>query len=317
MTFRANTPNRQAACRAAYLAHTRTVMGGLTEAHRLFTRDRALLPRDDMQILEHIHLGLAVCLGGECAESTLQLLDTEILDPEELEEIIDRRLIRVARYQAENEQAMRRRAAALEAAAGAEPARPAHNPAPGRPPKSRAGAKPVSQTRSRPPRPSSGAAGAPLRLAASTPAAPFARTDDPETHDARAQPPRALRPSRPKAATSVPSALPAKLPPGQRPGQRPGQLPGSPPVLMPALGPVLGPVLVPASPPVLPPVLPQDPAQAVEACLAFRAKRQPSPGKPLHSPDHAAHKPALMEPNPFPSLYDRVVQALAKTGSDR
>ena len=121
---RQDAPDRAAACRKAYLAHTRTGLGGLTEAHRLFTRDRCLLPRDDREALDQIQLGLGTLLGGECPASTLQLLDSEILEPEEVEAIIAHRHARAAQYLAENQTALQTQEAAFEAQPPKAPAAP-------------------------------------------------------------------------------------------------------------------------------------------------------------------------------------------------
>jgi AcrR family transcriptional regulator len=203
-----SAPDRPAACRAAYLAHTRTAWGGLTEAHRLFVRDRACLPPDDRAALERIHLGLGHFLGGESDVSTIQLLDTEILEAEEIEEIIAGRMLRAARYAALSHADTRGRAAAPEAP----------------PPE----AKP-------------------------TPAASLPAEPEPEP-----------------AADPDPEPLPATLP--------------------------------------------DDPAEAVAACLALLPRLGPSREKPLHRAPRPPDRPRVPEPNPFPSLYERVLQDLARAG---
>ena len=82
------TARRAAACRAAYLAHTRTPMGGLTQTHLLFTRDRFSLPPEDLARLDAIHLSLGEELGGLSAQDVLSLLDSPVLEPDEIESLL-------------------------------------------------------------------------------------------------------------------------------------------------------------------------------------------------------------------------------------
>ena len=90
------TARRAAACRAAYLAHTRTPMGGLTQTHLLFTRDRFSLPPEDLARLNSIHLSLGEELGGLSAQDVLSLLDSPVLEPDEIESLLAARAARAA-----------------------------------------------------------------------------------------------------------------------------------------------------------------------------------------------------------------------------
>ena len=89
-------PDQAAACRAAYLAHTRTPLGGLTEQHLLFTRDRFRLPQEDLGRLNAIHLSLGEHLGGLSPQDVLSLLDSPVLEPAEIEDLITSRAARFA-----------------------------------------------------------------------------------------------------------------------------------------------------------------------------------------------------------------------------
>ena len=89
-------PDYEAACRAAYLAHTRTPIGGLTEPHLLFTRDRFRLPPEDRDRLDAIHLNLGAQLGGLSPQDVLSLLDCPAIEPAEIETLIASRAARFA-----------------------------------------------------------------------------------------------------------------------------------------------------------------------------------------------------------------------------
>jgi AcrR family transcriptional regulator len=89
-------PDRAAACRAAYLAYTRTPVGGLTQEHLLFTRDRFSLPPEDRARLEAIHLSLGEELGGLSAQDVLSLLDCPVLEQAEIEGLLATRAARAA-----------------------------------------------------------------------------------------------------------------------------------------------------------------------------------------------------------------------------
>ena len=67
--------DKQAARRGAYLAHTRTGLGGLTEAHLLLVRDRHLLPLADLERIEAIRANLATLLTADHAGAVIDLLD--------------------------------------------------------------------------------------------------------------------------------------------------------------------------------------------------------------------------------------------------
>ena len=78
-------PDRPQKMRAAYLAHTRTVLGGYTEAHLLLVRDRHLLPADLLTNIEAIRHDLGDILAYGHAGLVLDLLDNRYLDPARLE----------------------------------------------------------------------------------------------------------------------------------------------------------------------------------------------------------------------------------------
>jgi AcrR family transcriptional regulator len=80
-----DVPDRQKARRAAYLAATRTPLGGFTEAHLLLVRDCHLLPDDERIPLEEIRHGLGVLLAGEQAAFAFLLLDAPFLTAAEIE----------------------------------------------------------------------------------------------------------------------------------------------------------------------------------------------------------------------------------------
>ena len=67
--------HRQGTARAAYLAATRTVLGGHTEAHLLLLRERYHLPPDLLDTIEQTRAGLGEILAGEFATEALGLLD--------------------------------------------------------------------------------------------------------------------------------------------------------------------------------------------------------------------------------------------------
>ena len=78
-------PDRPAALRAAYLAATRSVMGGLTEAHLLLVRDRGLLPQDERDPVEDTLQGLACVLAGDLGPQILHLLDSPLFNARQIE----------------------------------------------------------------------------------------------------------------------------------------------------------------------------------------------------------------------------------------
>jgi AcrR family transcriptional regulator len=71
--------------RAAYLAATRTALGGLTEAHLLLVRDRHLLPADLRSAIEAFRHDIARLVAGPLAEKALTLLDSPAWTEEEIE----------------------------------------------------------------------------------------------------------------------------------------------------------------------------------------------------------------------------------------
>ncbi len=71
--------------RAAYLAMTRSSLGGLTEAHLLLVRDRQTLPPDLLDEVERRRTGLGERLAGTDAVIALNLLDMAELSPHQIE----------------------------------------------------------------------------------------------------------------------------------------------------------------------------------------------------------------------------------------
>ena len=71
--------------RAAYLAATRTVLGGLTEAHLLLVRDRHLLPADLRPNIEGFRHDIAQMVAGPQAAKALTILDSPDWSPEDIE----------------------------------------------------------------------------------------------------------------------------------------------------------------------------------------------------------------------------------------
>src|SRR5271170_909211 len=71
--------------RAAYLSYTRTPRGGLTEAHRLYVRDRHTLPEDELESIELTRAGIGRALASDLAEEALILLDAQNLDATRIE----------------------------------------------------------------------------------------------------------------------------------------------------------------------------------------------------------------------------------------
>jgi AcrR family transcriptional regulator len=84
-----DTPNRQAAVRAAYLAVTRTQIGYLTQAHLLLIRDSHLLPADLFEHVERLRIGLASSLAPyEHGPAALGLLDSIHIRNDQIEAAI-------------------------------------------------------------------------------------------------------------------------------------------------------------------------------------------------------------------------------------
>lgn len=82
---RADDPDRYHKRRAAYLAYTRTPLGGLTEAHLLLVRDRHTLPPDERDGIEDIRRGIGELLTDDLVEEAFALLDLPYLDPARVE----------------------------------------------------------------------------------------------------------------------------------------------------------------------------------------------------------------------------------------
>jgi AcrR family transcriptional regulator len=78
-TVNPDDPDRFRKRRAAYLAYTRTPLGGLTHAHLLLVRDLKLLPADERDGIEQTLIGLGECLlppeDALQAQTVLGLLD--------------------------------------------------------------------------------------------------------------------------------------------------------------------------------------------------------------------------------------------------
>jgi AcrR family transcriptional regulator len=88
--------DKHAARRAAYLAHTRTPLGGLTEAHLLLVRDRHLLPLDDLERIEQIRANLATMMSGEHASAVIELLDMPTMGLADIDAILAARAAHAA-----------------------------------------------------------------------------------------------------------------------------------------------------------------------------------------------------------------------------
>jgi AcrR family transcriptional regulator len=85
---RADDPHRLAKRRAAYVAYTRTPMGGLSEAHLLLVRDLHTLPPDEREGLELIRYELGECLTDGSVEDAFLFLDAPLLTPARIESYI-------------------------------------------------------------------------------------------------------------------------------------------------------------------------------------------------------------------------------------
>jgi AcrR family transcriptional regulator len=74
--------------RAAYLAATRTILGGLTEAHLLLVRDRHLLPEDLLPHIEGFRNDIAHLVAGPDGRKILALLDSPEWTPDDIEALL-------------------------------------------------------------------------------------------------------------------------------------------------------------------------------------------------------------------------------------
>ena len=83
-----DAPDRPQKMRAAYLAHTRTILGGYTEAHLLLVRDRHLLPAELLTSIDFIRHNLGDILAYGHAEEALDLLDSRYLSASRIEEFV-------------------------------------------------------------------------------------------------------------------------------------------------------------------------------------------------------------------------------------
>ncbi len=88
--------DKHAARRSAYLAHTRTPLGGLTEAHLLLVRDRHLLPQADLDLIEDVRANLATLLNGEHAQAVIDLLDMPTMGLADIDAILAARTAHAA-----------------------------------------------------------------------------------------------------------------------------------------------------------------------------------------------------------------------------
>jgi hypothetical protein len=77
--------DRQAARRAAYLAATRSPLGGLTETHMLLAHHHKCLPPDLREPIEQLRASLGEALAGDHAEAAFRLLDAPEFSPAEIE----------------------------------------------------------------------------------------------------------------------------------------------------------------------------------------------------------------------------------------
>ncbi len=80
--------DRHAARRRAYLAHTRTPLGGLTEAHLILVRDRHLLPQTDRDRIETIRANLANLMAADHAGTVMELLDMPTMDLADIDAVL-------------------------------------------------------------------------------------------------------------------------------------------------------------------------------------------------------------------------------------
>jgi len=80
-----NAPDRDRKRRAAYIAFTRTPMGGLTPDHILLVRDLKLLPEDERVPLELLRDEVGRIVAGEHFELVLEWLDQPYLDASNVE----------------------------------------------------------------------------------------------------------------------------------------------------------------------------------------------------------------------------------------
>jgi len=82
-----HTPNRPAARRAAYAAHTRTD-GVTTQRHQLLLRHRHTLPPDLAEPLEHLREQIGQMLDPANPAVALVLLDTPEVQPAQVEAML-------------------------------------------------------------------------------------------------------------------------------------------------------------------------------------------------------------------------------------
>ena len=83
-----NAPNRQTAMRQAYLAATRAAFGRLTSKHLLLTRDRHLLPADELDHIEQTIQTLGETIAGDLGPEAMDVLNLPWATPEIAEPIL-------------------------------------------------------------------------------------------------------------------------------------------------------------------------------------------------------------------------------------
>jgi AcrR family transcriptional regulator len=84
----ANTPNRHAAARAAYLAATRTPYNAPTGRHLLLLRDRHALPPDMAASVENLRASIGALIAADHSEAALTLLDSPAFHLSEVEALL-------------------------------------------------------------------------------------------------------------------------------------------------------------------------------------------------------------------------------------
>jgi len=80
-----DSPDRDSRRRAAYMAITRTGLGGFTPAHHLLVQERHTLPDDVRDIIEQTRSVIGESLAGARGPEALAYLDTPFLDAARIE----------------------------------------------------------------------------------------------------------------------------------------------------------------------------------------------------------------------------------------
>jgi AcrR family transcriptional regulator len=81
-------PDNQPALREAYAAATRTGLAALTEPHLLLTRDRHLLPADELEFVERTRAAIGETIAGELGRMAMVLLDEPGFHPATIEHML-------------------------------------------------------------------------------------------------------------------------------------------------------------------------------------------------------------------------------------